>query len=490
MKALAETALGLRLYNTLSRKKEAFRPIERGKAGLYCCGPTVYWFQHIGNLRTYVNEDVLRRFLESLGLEVRHVMNITDVGHLTSDADFGEDKMDKAAKSEKKSPEEIARFYSNAFFRDCEKLGIEKPSVIARATEHIPEIIALIRRLEQKGFTYKTSQGIFYDTSKFKGYAKLARLDLKGQKAGARKEVVRDREKKRPQDFALWFINKPGHLMQWDSPWGKGFPGWHIECSAMAIKHLGETFDIHCAGIEHIPVHSTNEIAQAEAATGKRFANFWLHNAWLMFRGEKMAKSSGKISTLSELEKRGFEPKAFRFYCLQFHYRKKMEYSEEGLGKAAKSLGRLQDFADRMAEIAKGKKAAEGGRDKAAELAEEASKKFFCALGDDLNAPIALHAVFGLMNKANCLAAKGEIGSAGAKAVLDFLKNANQVIAVLEFRERREGIPEEILRLAREREKARKEKDWKEADRIRTEINSKGYRIDDSEEGPLIKKIK
>ncbi|MFH0714471.1 MAG: cysteine--tRNA ligase [Candidatus Diapherotrites archaeon] len=474
----------LQFYNTLTRKKETFKPVEKGKVRLYCCGPTVYWFQHVGNLRTYVNEDVFRRVLEMDGFQVKHVMNLTDVGHLTSDADSGEDKMDKAAKRENKSPQEIADFYAKQFFEDCQKLNIQKPHIVCPATKHIPEMISLIQKLEKKGFTYETAGGIFFDTSKFKNYAKFAKLNLQGQKTAVREEVIEEKEKRNPSDFALWFLNKPNHILQWDSPWGKGFPGWHIECAAMSMKYLGETLDIHCGGIEHIPIHHTNEIAEAEAATGKTFSNYWMHNEWLMFKGEKMAKSGGGIATLSELEQKGFKPAELRFFYLQGHYRSGIEFSEEAVKEAGKKLEKVQNFCDRMLELEKG---SEKGEEKTVfPLVQTADKAFFAALDDDFNVPIALHALFDLMNKTNVLADAGKLGSKDASGVLAFLKKADKILAVLRFE--RAEIPEEILKLVDERESARKAKNFKESDRLRDLIREKGFTVDDSAQGSVVKK--
>ncbi|MEM4245179.1 MAG: cysteine--tRNA ligase, partial [Candidatus Nanoarchaeia archaeon] len=291
----------LKFYNTLTRKKEVFKPIHDKKVGIYTCGPTVYWYQHIGNLRSYIFSDLLKKVLLFNGYEVKHVMNVTDVGHLTSDADEGEDKIEKAAAKEGKSAKEIADYYWKVFRNDFKKLNIAEPTVWCKATEHIKEQIDLIKRLEKKGYTYRTDDGIYFDTSKFKDYGKLARLKKEGLEAGKRIEL---KDKKNITDFALWkFSEKPGVRQQeWDSPWGVGFPGWHIECSAMSMKHLGEHFDIHTGGIDHIPVHHTNEIAQSEAATGKKFVNYWMHGAFLTSKGEKISKSKGGLYTIAELE--------------------------------------------------------------------------------------------------------------------------------------------------------------------------------------------
>ena len=292
----------LKLYNTLTRKKEVFKPIRKGEVGMYTCGPTVYWYQHIGNLRTYIFSDILKRVLIYNGYKVKQVMNVTDVGHLTSDSDEGEDKIEKAAKKEGKKAQDIADFYLKIFKEDFKKLNISEPDIWCRATKHIKEQIELIKKLEKKGFTYKTSDGVYFDTSKLKDYSKLARLKIENLQAGKRVAIG---EKKNKTDFALWkFSKQPGKRQQeWKSPWGIGFPGWHIECSAMSSKYLGKQFDIHTGGEDHIPVHHTNEIAQSEAAFGKKpWVKFWIHGAYLTFSGEKMSKSKGAIATISDLE--------------------------------------------------------------------------------------------------------------------------------------------------------------------------------------------
>src|SRR5581483_4215922 len=315
-------AMTMTLYNTMTRRKEEFVPLDPPKVRMYCCGPTVYNYAHIGNLRTYVFEDVLRRTLVFNGYDVLHVMNITDVGHMTTDADAGDDKMEVAARRENKSPWEIARFYEEAFFKDTDRLNIQRPEVTPRATEHVVEMIEIIQKLEANGYTYVTSEGVYFDTSKNEDYGKLARLNLAEQKT-AREEVIADETKKNPSDFVLWFLNKPTHIMQWESPWGPGYPGWHIECSAMSMKYLGETFDIHCGGVDHIPVHHTNEIAQSECATHHQFVRYWLHGEFLLMGGGKVSKSEliklreeeRPPSTLEDLIRRGYDPLAYRYLC-------------------------------------------------------------------------------------------------------------------------------------------------------------------------------
>ncbi len=346
----------LKLYNTFSRKKETFKPLKDKRVGLYSCGPTVYSYQHIGNLRSYIFSDILKRVLSYDGYKVKQVMNITDVGHLTSDADEGEDKIEKAARKEGKTAKEISEYYWKVFRQDFKKLNISEPDIWCKATDHIKEQIALIKKLEEKGFTYKTGDGIYFDTSKFKDYGLLSRLKKEGLKAGKRVEM---KDKKNPTDFALWkFSEKPGLRQQeWQSPWappgvqGKvmGFPGWHTECSAMSMKYLGEysggehcrTIDIHTGGEDHISVHHTNEIAQSEAATGKKFVNFWLHGAFLTFKGEKISKSKGGLYTISDLEEKGFSPLAYRYLCLTAHYSSKLDFSLETLKASQNALEKL-----------------------------------------------------------------------------------------------------------------------------------------------------
>ena len=308
--------MALKLYNTLTRKKETFKSLKKGKTGIYSCGPTVYWYQHIGNLRSYIFADILRKILEFNKYEVNQVINVTDVGHLTSDADDGEDKLEKAAEKEGKKAEDISKYYYDIFIEDLKKLNIKMPSIWSWATKHIKEQIELIKKLEKKEFTYKTSDGIYFDTTKFKDYGKLSRKKIEDLEWGKRIDM---REKRNKTDFALWKFSKPGDKRQqeWDSPWGVGYPGWHIECSAMSMKYLGETIDIHTGGEDHIPIHHENEIAQSEAATGKRFVNYWMHGAFLQLGGKKMAKSSGKILTISELEGKGFGALDYRYFTLQ-----------------------------------------------------------------------------------------------------------------------------------------------------------------------------
>ncbi|HPP76522.1 MAG TPA: cysteine--tRNA ligase, partial [Armatimonadota bacterium] len=374
----------MQLFNTLTRTKEEFIPLEPGKAGLYTCGPTVYNYAHIGNLRSYIFADILRRTLEFENYDVTQVMNITDVGHLTSDDDIGEDKMEAGARREGKSIWDIARYYEDAFFVDIDKLNIERPTIVARATEHVPDMIDLVKRLEERGFTYETEQAVYFDVTKFPEYTKLAGQALEEKITAARAEVQEDPEKKNPADFALWFKATgrfKNHLMQWDSPWGMGFPGWHVECSAMSMRYLGETFDIHTGGIDHIPVHHTNEIAQSQAATGKPFVRYWMHGEFLVVSGgEKMAKSAGEFLRLQVLTDKGYDPLAYRYLCLQVHYRSKLNFTWESLDAAQAGYNRLKAFID-VASRARGTEQP---------WVQEYRDRFRDAITDDLNIPRAI----------------------------------------------------------------------------------------------------
>src|SRR3990167_748529 len=373
----------MKIYNTLSRKKENFIPLKKGHVGIYTCGPTVYWYQHVGNLRSYIFSDILRRTLEYNGYKVNHIINVTDVGHLTSDADYGEDKMEEAAQKEGKSAAVIAEYYLNIFKEDLKKLNILSPNKWPKATEHIKEQIELIKKLEKKGLTYKTNNGIYFDTSKISDYGKLARLKIEDLKIAASGAAALSLEgKKNKTDFALWkFSRVPGKRQQeWDSPWGVGFPGWHIECSAMSSKYLGEQFDIHTGGEDHIPVHHTNEIAQSECAFGKKpWVRYWLHSAFLTFEGRKISKSTGGLFTISELEEKGFGPLDFRYLCLTTNYRKKLNFGLEALESAKKSYDKLKNIINDM----RSKNDSKGS-------IEKYKKEFLSCVNDDLNIPKGL----------------------------------------------------------------------------------------------------
>jgi len=455
----------LKLFNTLTRKKQVFKPIIQGKVGIYSCGPTVYWYQTIGNLRTYLFSDILKRVLIFNGFKVKQVMNVTDVGHLTSDADSGDDKMERAAAKEGKKASDIANFYLEVFKKDFKKLNISEPDIWCKATEHIQEQIDIIKTLEKKGFIYRTSDGIYFDTSKLKDYGKLARLDIENLQAGARIDLG---DKKNKTDFALWkFSEEPGKRQQeWQSPWGLGFPGWHIECSAMSMKYLGNTFDIHTGGIDHIPVHHTNEIAQSEAATGKKFVNYWVHGAFLTFKGEKVSKSKGGLYTISELEELGFKPLDYRFMCLLTHYRSSLEFSIDNLTAAKNGLEGLKNRILNLSVNAPGN---EG---------EKYLKDFAKAVEDDLNMPRALQVLQKLL--------KDE--KVSGKAKFSIIEKMDSVFGLDLLKKEKISVPSDVQKLAEERWQAKKIKNFKLADELREKVLKMGFAIADSSEGYEVKK--
>lgn len=473
----------LKLHNTLSRKKEAFKPIKDRAVGLYTCGPTVYWFAHIGNLRTYLFEDLLKRVLVYNGYRVKHVMNITDVGHLTSDADTGEDKLEKGAQREQKTVWEIADFYTKNFQNDLKKLNIKEPDVWLKATETIKEQIELIQTLEQKGFAYKIEDGVYFGTSKLKEYGQLwgskKPVELK---AGARVEVVEG--KKNPSDFALWKLTPPDvkRQMEWNSPWGKGFPGWHTECVVMSIKELGIPFDIHCGGIDHIQIHHTNEIAQAEAAYDKALANFWLHGDFLIEKDGKMSKSKGEILTLEFLTKKGFNPLAYRYLCLTTHYRSKLTFSWESLEASQKALNNLyKKTAELKAELNFNSQPRVQCSNTEPQNIDKGKyrESFNEFINNDLDIPQALALAWKMLDD-------NELSAAEKYALLlDF----DGIFGLNFDKIERASIPQEIIELAGKREELRKQKRWSEADLARAEIKNKGYVLEDADKGPLIKKI-
>ena len=455
----------LKFFNTLSRTKETFEPIETGKVGIYSCGPTVYSSPHIGNMYAYVCWDVLVRVLQYLGYEVKNVINITDVGHLVSDGDSGEDKMEKGSKKEGLSVWEIAKKYEDEFLTNLDELNIERPWKLPRATDHIAEQINLIQKIEANGYTYKTSDGIYFDTSKMVDYGKMANLNLEKIKEGARVEV--NEEKKHPTDFALWKFSPKGvkRQMEWESPWGVGFPGWHIECTAMSTKYLGEKFDIHTGGEDHIPVHHTNEMAQAEGAFGHDLVRYWIHNAFITFKGNKISKSSGGLWTIADLKKMGFEPLAFRYMVLSSHYRKGMEFSIESLKSAQTALLKLRKYR------------VEDGKDY--EVNQAFRQEFISKISDDLAMPEALAVVWKLM-KSDLI-----VGEKWA-TLLDMDKVLGLRLGETVFEEK---IPEEIAQLAQQRQQARENKNWAESDRLRELIKSQGYLVEDLVNSCKIRKI-
>ncbi len=458
------------LYNTLTRTKELFKPIKKGSAGLYSCGPTVYWDPTIGNWRAYIFVDTLRRMLTYNGYAVKHVMNVTDVGHLVGDGDVGEDKMEKAALREHTSAKNIADHYFAVFKGDMAKLHIIEPGVWCKATEHITEQIALIKQLEKKGYTYRTRDGIYFDSSKFKDYGKLAKLHIKGLEAGKRVGVG---EKKHKTDFALWkFSEEPGKRQQeWDSPWGLGYPGWHIECSAMSMKYLGSHFDIHTGGEDHIPVHHTNEIAQSEAATGKRFVNYWMHNAFLTFHGEKVSKSKGGLYTLRELEELGYKPEHYRYLCLLAHYRKPLDFSLEALDSAKNAYERLVSTYLRM-------RSNKIKSNPNYETFLKYDSQFKEAVNNDLNLPAALGIVWNVIAD----------GSLSHHQRVSLINRFDSVLGLGLEEITEETVPREVLDLVNERAAARATKNWKRSDQLREKIQQLGYDVEDTAKGQNVKR--
>ena len=460
--------MSMTLYNTMTRRKEPFVPLDPPNVRMYCCGLTVYNYAHIGNLRTYIFEDILRRTLRFNGYELTHVQNVTDVGHMTTDADAGDDKMEVAAQREGKSPWELARFYEAAAVADFKRLNIEIPEIMPRATDHVVEMIELIQRLEANGYTYRTSEAVYFDTSKFPDYGKLARLNLDQQQTN-RAEVVTDETKKNQSDFVLWFLNKPTHIMQWESPWGPGYPGWHIECSAMSMKYLGETLDIHCGGIDHIPVHHTNEIAQSECATHKQFARYWVHGEFLLMGGGKMSKSElVKIraeerppSTMQELMDRGYDPMAYRYLCLQAHYRSELNFTVEALEAAAAGLRKVYGLCPDTDPL----------RNDATAYAA-ARQRVLDAINDDMGIP---HAV-GLLNS-----------HASHTLWVEFDAILGLDIGKRSCREE-EPLPGDVEQLIEGRNNARKARNWAESDALRNQLIAMGYEVGDGPEGTTIKK--
>lgn len=464
-------------YNTLSRNKEIFVPINEGKASMYCCGPTVYNYAHIGNLRSYFFEDILKRVLLYNNYDVRHVMNITDVGHLVSDSDEGEDKMETGAAREGRTVWDIAEAYTQAFKKDIESLNILPPTIYCKATDNIHEQIELIKCLENKGVTYITSDGVYFDTSKFPDYGKMALLDISGLQEGKRVEFTD--EKKNKTDFALWKFSPKDkkRQMEWDSPWGMGFPGWHIECSAMSMKYLGKTFDIHCGGVDHIPIHHTNEIAQSEACTGHKFVNYWLHGEFLIEEKGKMSKSAGEFLRIQSLIDNGYSPLDYRYFLLLTHYRKKIKFSFENLDAARNGFNNLKS---RISEIYKECNGTPEGTILSAKHSEY-KNKFIEAINDDLNVSEGLAILWDALKD-------GEL-KAGEKLelVYDFDKVFGLKLNAVKPEE--SDIPDEIVQYAEQRLLAKKSKNFAVADELREKIKAMGYEVTDKKEGYELKKI-
>lgn len=462
----------MRIYNTLTKQIEEIKTIQPDVVKIYTCGPTVYNYAHIGNLRTFLFEDFLVRTLEFAGYKVIRVMNITDVGHLTSDGDWGEDKMELGALREGKTAWEIASYYTKAFFDDFKELNCIIPQYTPKATDHIPEMIEMIKKLEEKGYTYKTSDGIYFDTSKFPNYYKLVgRSHIEGIKEGAR--IGFNKEKRNPTDFALWKFSpkdKKRH-MEWDSPWGVGFPGWHIECSAMSIKYLGQPFDIHCGGVDHIPVHHTNEIAQAEAANDKPFANYWVHGEFLILKSsEKMSKSSGNFLTLKLLKENGFSPLHYRYFCSQTHYRKQLEFSFQALQAAKNGYIHLKNSIAQIKSQAKG--VCQDFKD------IRYLKEFKQAIFNDLNIPKGISILWEMIRDKELT----------PEAKISLISEFDKVLGLDLLKEEKEEIPNEIVELVKLRDEYKKQKNYKAADELRDKIHQMGYILQDTPSGTQIKK--
>ncbi len=472
----------LHLYNTLTRHKDEFKSLEPGKVSLYTCGPTVYNFAHIGNLRSYIFADLLRRTLEYNDYTVNHVMNVTDVGHLTSDSDAGDDKMEREARETGKDIWEIARYFEDVFFEDLEKLNIEAPVIKCRATEHIPEMISLVKKLVERGHAYETAQALYFDVATFPTYTELTRQSLEDKLTAARDEVQEDPEKRNPADFALWFkaIGRfANHIMRWESPWGVGFPGWHIECSAMSMKYLGETLDIHTGGEDHIWVHHPNEIAQSEGATGKKFVKYWLHGAFLVVgdlsnnaqqtdEERRMGKSEGNFLRLQTLIDMGYDPLAYRYACLMAHYRTKLKFTWESMDAAASGYSSIKEFVTRAHQI--------GGEEQP--WVADYRERFKAAISDDLNMPMAMAVVYELIREAD---GRKEYG------VINALYDFDRVLA-LNLRKSAEAatnVNSDVEALIKEREQARADKNWARADEIRKILLQQGVALEDTASGTI-----
>ena len=465
--------MSLKLYNTLTKQKEEFKPLQGNEVRIYTCGPTVYSFAHIGNFRAYVFMDTLRRVLKENGYTLKHVMNITDVGHLESDADEGEDKMEKAARKENKNPYEIAAYYTEIFFRDMGRLHIERPEIIAKATDHISDMLEFVKTLVKNGYAYETSKAIYFDISKLDKYPVLSNRNLDDQIAGARVDV--DPEKRNPYDFAVWIKAPENHIMKWESPWGLSYPGWHLECSAMGRKYLGDEFDIHTGGVDHIPTHHENEIAQSKGCTGHIPAKRWMHVEFLQVDGGKMSKSLGNTYTLDQLQEKGIEPLAYKMFCYTAHYRTKLNFTFEGALSTQKALNRLRE--GYLTHLQNDEKVEE------TEI-KEYKQRFLDAVNDDLNMPLAMGVVWEVVRN-----------NKKSKQFADLLLEFDKILGLdlenskkyLEEQEKVE-LPEEIKELVEQRKIARENKNWAESDRIRDLLKEKGYTLKDTKEGQIIEK--
>ena len=460
--------MSMKIFNTLTRKKEDFKPLNEKEIRMYSCGPTVYYFAHIGNLRAYLFMDNLRRVLKYNGYNLKHVMNITDVGHLVSDADEGEDKMMKAARRENKNPYEIAEFYMNAFLADIDKLNIDRPEIIARATEHIDVMEEYVKKIIENGFSYQTEDTVYFDTSKLDKYGVLSNRKVEDQKAGARVEF--DKQKKNISDFAIWIKAPENHIMKWDTFFGKAYPGWHLECSAMGYKYLGEQFDIHTGGVDHIPIHHENEIAQSKGFSGKIPANYWMHVEFLQINGGKMSKSLNNLYTIKDLEEKGYEPLVYRMFNFTSNYRAQINFTFEAMDAAKVALSRLREGY---------LKHSEGIDDVSDDVIKEYEEKFLEAINDDLNMPIAMSVVWDVVKNPN-----------KSKKLQNLLLKFDEVLGLdlKNYQKEESVLPEEIAELVKQRNEARTNKNWAESDRIRDLLIEKGYTIKDSKEGTIVEK--
>ncbi|WP_312814572.1 cysteine--tRNA ligase [Sedimentibacter sp.] len=473
----------MKLYNTLSRKIEDFKPIDENLVKIYTCGPTVYNYAHLGNLRMYIHEDVLEKTLRYVGYPVKRVMNITDVGHLESDADDGEDKMLKGAKRENKTVWEIAQHYTDAFFADIEKLNIKKPDIVAKATDYIDKYIDFIKTLEEKGYTYFANGNVYFDITKVDNYTKLSGMDLEQLRIASRDEVSVDEAKRNPQDFVLWFTKSKfeNQAMKWDSPWGVGYPGWHIECSVISLTNLGDQMDIHCGGVDHIPVHHTNEIAQTESYTGKQWVKYWWHGEFLIDNEGKMSKSSGEFLTLSLLEKKGFNPLSYRYFVLNSHYRKQLAFSFDSLASAENAYLKLKNRVKALKENTDSVEITEFS-----EAAAKIKHEFKKCIEDDLNTANALTVLF------NMLKADDVTNNEKIKLIEDFehvlslgllADDKNSADDV------RDDMAEYIEEMIQKRQEAKKNKDYQSADSIRAKLLEKGIMLEDTRQGVNWKRI-
>ncbi len=462
--------LDINFYNTLTKTKEDFKPLDGNTVRIYSCGPTVYKDATIGNMKSYIFMDTLRRVLKYNGYDLKHAMNITDVGHLVSDGDEGEDKMLKAAREEKKTPLEIAAYYTEKFLQDFDRLNIDRPEIICKATEHINDMMKFVEKLLENGYAYETSTAIYFDVSKLDNYGILSGIDLRKQKAGARVEV--DEEKRNPYDFALWIKAPENHIMKWESPWGLCYPGWHIECSAMSNKYLGEQFDIHTGGIDLVPTHHENEIAQSKGCTGKVPAKFWMHCEFLLIDGGKMSKSLGNTYTVQDLIDKGYDPLAYKMLCYTSHYRNKLNFTWEGLSNAQNSLIKLKEGY---------LKHKEGTENIEESVIEGYKEKFLEAINDDLNMPVAMSVIWDIIKNPK-----------KSKQLADLLLSFDKVLGIKideKIEQKEEEIPQEILELIEQRKIARQEKNWTLSDDLRDKIKELGYAVKDSKDGMTVEKI-